>query len=534
MYRIIHSFLLFVFSVTCAVAQNNVGIGTTTPDASSVLEMRSTTQGVLVPRMTTAQRLAVASPANGLLVYDTQAGCFFFYNGATPAWQNLCTSVTPVNGINCWDLNGNGINDPNEDINGDGLFNTLDCIGATGAQGPAGPAGAAGATGPAGPAGPTGLTGPAGATGATGPAGPIGLTGPAGATGAAGAAGAQGPAGPAGATGPAGAAGSAGPAGAQGPAGAAGATGPQGPAGPTWTLTPPTFNPNGTLVVNATSGSGAPVTSTERAWLVGGNSFGTSGTAYRFGTISNDHVDLVSNNVVRGRLTNLGEMNIGTTVTPQAGNLMNVVSNATFPWALNGYSSFNGSGTYGFINTGNGTVFAGVQGESDGTAAAGVRGTTYRLSITGVNGQRGGTGANSGWGGLFQNDLGYTGFFGAASDARLKKNIRTIDHPLDIILRLRGTVYEHDLARYPDLGLKEGLSYGFIAQEVEAVLPDIVKEKSMPHINSSQRNATEKQPDELIKTVGYVEVVPILVEAIKEQQKLIEALQKKVEALERK
>lgn len=45
-------------------AQNNVGIGTNTPDASSVLELQSTTQGVLVPRMTTAQRTAIAAPAN--------------------------------------------------------------------------------------------------------------------------------------------------------------------------------------------------------------------------------------------------------------------------------------------------------------------------------------------------------------------------------------------------------------------------------------------------------------------------------------
>jgi len=51
------------------------------------------------------------------------------------------------NGINCWDTNGNGINDPNEDTNNDGVFDALDCQGATGPQGPVGPQGPAGPSG---------------------------------------------------------------------------------------------------------------------------------------------------------------------------------------------------------------------------------------------------------------------------------------------------------------------------------------------------------------------------------------------------
>ena len=54
-----------------SLSQNNVGIGTTTPDASSLVDMTATDKGMLVPRMTTAQRLAIVNPANALLVYDT-------------------------------------------------------------------------------------------------------------------------------------------------------------------------------------------------------------------------------------------------------------------------------------------------------------------------------------------------------------------------------------------------------------------------------------------------------------------------------
>ena len=62
---------LAVFASIHMYAQQNVGIGTTTPDASSMLDVTSTSKGMLVPRMTTAQRTAIAAPTNGLLVYDT-------------------------------------------------------------------------------------------------------------------------------------------------------------------------------------------------------------------------------------------------------------------------------------------------------------------------------------------------------------------------------------------------------------------------------------------------------------------------------
>lgn len=58
-----------------------VGINTTTPAASAVLDVNSTQAGVLVPRMTTTQMNAIASPANGLLVYNSTDNRFYYYNG---------------------------------------------------------------------------------------------------------------------------------------------------------------------------------------------------------------------------------------------------------------------------------------------------------------------------------------------------------------------------------------------------------------------------------------------------------------------
>jgi len=56
-----------------ATSSGNVGIGTTTPGASSILDISSTTKGVVLPRMTQAQRNAIATPVAGMAVYQTDA-----------------------------------------------------------------------------------------------------------------------------------------------------------------------------------------------------------------------------------------------------------------------------------------------------------------------------------------------------------------------------------------------------------------------------------------------------------------------------
>lgn len=71
-----------------------VGVGTITPDASSVLDVSSTTQGMLTPRMTTAQRTAIATPADGLIVYDTDLKAFHYYNSSTSLWTIINSAAT--------------------------------------------------------------------------------------------------------------------------------------------------------------------------------------------------------------------------------------------------------------------------------------------------------------------------------------------------------------------------------------------------------------------------------------------------------
>lgn len=86
----------------------NVGIGTTAPDKSAVLDIQSSTKGLLIPRMMLNERNQINNPADGLLIYQTNENQgFYFYNGTD--WAQLspkeAKSVAGTDGD--WTLTGN-------------------------------------------------------------------------------------------------------------------------------------------------------------------------------------------------------------------------------------------------------------------------------------------------------------------------------------------------------------------------------------------------------------------------------------------
>jgi hypothetical protein len=90
--------VLFIAINFCAKSQNafpssgSAGIGTTTPNASALLEVKSAKKGVLIPRMTETQRNAIVSPAQGLLIFQTdRAPGFYYYNNG---WHPLASSAS--------------------------------------------------------------------------------------------------------------------------------------------------------------------------------------------------------------------------------------------------------------------------------------------------------------------------------------------------------------------------------------------------------------------------------------------------------
>jgi hypothetical protein len=96
--------ILFTLSLvlsTSMATYAQVGIGTASPDASAALEITSTTKGLLPPRMTAAQRNAIANPAQGLMIYCTNCGTNGepqYYNGLS--WVNLIGGVGQTSQLN--------------------------------------------------------------------------------------------------------------------------------------------------------------------------------------------------------------------------------------------------------------------------------------------------------------------------------------------------------------------------------------------------------------------------------------------------
>jgi trimeric autotransporter adhesin len=109
-YPVFFGFLLISAATTLA---QNVGIGTSAPNASAKLDVSSSSRGLLIPRMTTSGIQAIANPARGLLVYDSTVNQLMVNNGtaAAPNWQSTIAGSG-------WGLNGNGSTNPNTQFMG--------------------------------------------------------------------------------------------------------------------------------------------------------------------------------------------------------------------------------------------------------------------------------------------------------------------------------------------------------------------------------------------------------------------------------
>ena len=74
----------------------SLGLGVDPPNATAILDVSSTTQGMLAPRMTTVQRLAITNPANGLIVFDTDTKSLQVYDAVGESWNGLGTTAGTV------------------------------------------------------------------------------------------------------------------------------------------------------------------------------------------------------------------------------------------------------------------------------------------------------------------------------------------------------------------------------------------------------------------------------------------------------
>ena len=98
------------------------------------------------------------------------------------------------------------------------------------------------------------------------------------------------------------------------------------------------------------------------------------------------------------------------------------------------------------------------------------------------------------------------------SDLKFKRNIKPIDGALNKILKINGKSYEYKQDEFKDINFNSGKTYGFIAQEIAKVLPEITQVDTLGFYS-----------------ICYEQVIPILVEALKEQNQEIELLKEKTQ-----
>jgi hypothetical protein len=98
---------IFFFLTLNAILFAQVGIGTTTPNPSSILELESTTQAFLPPRMTNAQMQAIASPLNGSIVFNTTFDAMYLKTSV--GWRNFFDISKPTLILNKEFISGNNI-----------------------------------------------------------------------------------------------------------------------------------------------------------------------------------------------------------------------------------------------------------------------------------------------------------------------------------------------------------------------------------------------------------------------------------------
>ncbi len=101
-----------------------------------------------------------------------------------------------------------------------------------------------------------------------------------------------------------------------------------------------------------------------------------------------------------------------------------------------------------------------------------------------------------------------------SSDFRLKKNIETLNGSLEKLMKLRGVSFNWKTTEFPDRGFNEENQLGFIAQEVQTLFPELV----ITNVDGYM-------------AVDYSKITPVLVQAIKEQQQIIDQQQKEIDEL---
>jgi Chaperone of endosialidase len=316
--------------------------------------------------------------------------------------------------------------------------------------------------------------------------------------------GAPGPAGPAGATG------AQGPAGPQGPVGATGPAGPQGPAGPGGITGSGTLGYISKFGPGNTSLSNSAILQTVAGDIIVSNDLQVNGDRLKFinnnqgfniamrgnGTVAFEADGTIGDNTLVLDDDGDNSVMIGT-ATPVSGFKLHVAGKAKF---------------------GNGIFFGSIEGFEDGGSSQITSNANFRPKTNNTHSLGNGTYR---WSNIWAVDNTIN-----TSDARLKDDIRALSYGLNDLMKLKPVSYY-----WKDGHKGDTRRMGFLAQELQQVLPEVVRDKEWV-ITDAATNAGEWKPLETLG-VAYNEMIPVTVAAIQEQQAQIQALKAELESLKR-
>lgn len=196
--------------------------------------------------------------------------------------------------------------------------------------------------------------------------------------------------------------------------------------------------------------------------------------------------------------------------------------NAGHFWVTDG-SGIDNKGVYGEASTSGGTNNFGVYGKAQ-------NGSTLNYGIYGVGGSSCVNNSCANAAGFFSGDVAVSGKLYQTSDAFLKDNIQPLSNATGILNMLHPKTYIFKTRDYPSMHLSEGNQFGLVVEDVEPILPELVKSFKQPEIRDDRGNVLYQQID--FKSLDYNAFTPILIAAFQEQGQRIDAQEQHIAALE--
>jgi len=194
--------------------------------------------------------------------------------------------------------------------------------------------------------------------------------------------------------------------------------------------------------------------------------------------------------------------------------------------------SFSNDGISGVALSGvNSSVTNGWNGIEGGTSGTGAAVMGLHLPTTGNGiGVYGVTNSTvAAWAGFFAGDVGTTQAY-YPSDIRWKKNIQSMSSVMDKIMNLEVKTYEMRADEFPGMGFTSGeTKFGFIAQDLKLLFPEVVKQKPIPNAYGNRRNSKKIEYLNNFHAVDYISLIPVLTKAIQELQIQITGLEAQLE-----